>query len=1305
MAMAVCILGALTAQAQTYWNGTADKNLPGDGTEANPYLISTPEQLAGLAERTNTDKEDFAGKYLKLTADIYLTDFTNPDTETWKEWHPIAHEWWEKDKEPDYGYFRGHFDGDGHTVYNLYYGSGAGWGDDIDLDDPFFDWSEFLNELDYTAFNRALFANIDGGTIENLNISGARMEGVSNVAFLAIRTSKGSVIRNCHVQGKFIGIQCQPGALVCVNSGLIENCSANVDISGAAACSIVYENQTDGTIRSSTASGTITATAAQPGGFVWRNWGLIEQCVSSVDVTALYGKHANGQYAGHDAAGFVFENRGIIRECAATGNVAVDNTNTSTEDRGSAGFCQLNAGRIESSYCTGDIHDLSTESSKSMFLAQFVTNNGVYTGFSDASTDYGTILNCYSASHYVFEEANTWRSYASAFAYRYNNGVGLTISRQAGCWYNEDGMPKNYSSQSEAFYVGEGVAESYMKSQAFVDELNRSAKFFGTSQWELKDGLPRPTGVRTKEVTVFFGGGEGTEASPYLISNKEQLKNFRWLVNHGYDFMNEYIRQTADIELNAPEEQWEIEMPEEWEPIGYVHTHPYFEDETPDYFRGNYDGGFHEVRNMAIWSGKNFQGFFGLVGSTQYVNNEGGQQPVIIRNLGVTDAYMVVKGERGARTDGGSGILAAHVGEKVALIQCWTSGKLEAVDGAYADLGALFGTGGKYGHVLNCSSSARLTGVSNEYSGAKGFVKGGSNITWDMQDTLVNYLFAGNINDGKSGSYYRANYWENVFEDGQVANITYDYSAENNGVRTTAWLQSKECVNQLNAAVERWNATNDETLQLNYWQYNENAYPTVSPSATYNPGCSVTFATNGGSEVQAVKAVPGSTIQPPVRPTKENCIFAGWYKDGALTKLFDFEQDAVEQNMTLYARWLEDTRFDVDVTPFNNPFAKAFHIKTAAQLRGLAQLQNGVYEGNTEVTAPRDFTGKTIVLDNDIFLNDTTDWQQWGKSAYAVPWRSIGTESNSTQSKSGIQFKGTFDGQGHVIYGMYTEIGGTPGYEIGGLFYYVGEGAVIQNVGIEASVMNLKEQNPDGQINDERWYLTENDPDKNQYAGSQSMEYAAMLAGQIDNKVTVSQCYAVGRVYCKTNSNAGALVYGTEYRWDDKTVSNCYARVDIFQRGKDDPVGNFVVSSAECIEFTNCYSAGRTGDDSAYWLFNKELVTHYGGGPTGKTTAEMKRKATYEGWDFETVWGRNDDINDGYPFLRVFHPDATDSPDAQRGDVNGDGTVDAADVVAIVNYLVNKNSSSIDENAADMNGDGSINVADVMQVVNIVNGN
>jgi hypothetical protein len=39
---------------------------------------------------------------------------------------------------------------------------------------------------------------------------------------------------------------------------------------------------------------------------------------------------------------------------------------------------------------------------------------------------------------------------------------------------------------------------------------------------------------------------------------------------------------------------------------------------------------------------------------------------------------------------------------------------------------------------------------------------------------------------------------------------------------------------------------------------------------------------------------------------------------------------------------------------------------------------------------------------------------------------------------------------------------------------------------------------------------------------------------------------------------------------------------------------------------------------------------------TGKTTAEMKTKATFTNWDFNSIWNidTSGTINDGYPYLR-----------------------------------------------------------------------
>lgn len=57
---------------------------------------------------------------------------------------------------------------------------------------------------------------------------------------------------------------------------------------------------------------------------------------------------------------------------------------------------------------------------------------------------------------------------------------------------------------------------------------------------------------------------------------------------------------------------------------------------------------------------------------------------------------------------------------------------------------------------------------------------------------------------------------------------------------------------------------------------------------------------------------------------------------------------------------------------------------------------------------------------------------------------------------------------------------------------------------------------------------------------------------------------------------------------------------------------------------------------------------------------------------------------------------------AVSGDANNDGVVDVADVVAIVNYILNKPGENFNEKAADVNGDGVIDVADVVAVVNII---
>ena len=82
-----------------------------------------------------------------------------------------------------------------------------------------------------------------------------------------------------------------------------------------------------------------------------------------------------------------------------------------------------------------------------------------------------------------------------------------------------------------------------------------------------------------------------------------------------------------------------------------------------------------------------------------------------------------------------------------------------------------------------------------------------------------------------------------------------------------------------------------------------------------------------------------------------------------------------------------------------------YHITTAEQLAGLAEVIN------TE-NAPVSFEGKTVYLDNDLDLA-------------GHEWISIGNglaQQNNTQYDPDwyYSFNGTFDGQGHVIYNLYS---------------------------------------------------------------------------------------------------------------------------------------------------------------------------------------------------------------------------------------------------------------------------------------------
>ena len=76
--------------------------------------------------------------------------------------------------------------------------------------------------------------------------------------------------------------------------------------------------------------------------------------------------------------------------------------------------------------------------------------------------------------------------------------------------------------------------------------------------------------------------------------------------------------------------------------------------------------------------------------------------------------------------------------------------------------------------------------------------------------------------------------------------------------------------------------------------------PTEPVEKTY----SVTFNTNGGSEVEKQTINEGEVVNEPEKPTKEGFSFDGWYTDEDLTEKFDFVT-VITSDITLYAGWEE----------------------------------------------------------------------------------------------------------------------------------------------------------------------------------------------------------------------------------------------------------------------------------------------------------------------------------------------------------------------------------------------------------------
>jgi uncharacterized repeat protein (TIGR02543 family) len=191
--------------------------------------------------------------------------------------------------------------------------------------------------------------------------------------------------------------------------------------------------------------------------------------------------------------------------------------------------------------------------------------------------------------------------------------------------------------------------------------------------------------------------------------------------------------------------------------------------------------------------------------------------------------------------------------------------------------------------------------------------------------------------------------------------------------------------------------------------------------------CTVTFNSNSGSEVAPQTVATGSTAAQPTAPTRSAYVFAGWYRDAALTSVWTFASDVVNDDVTLYAKWIS-----VNATRYTVTFSSRGGSSISAQ-----QVEEG---GKASQPTPPTLEGYTFAgwykestltnawsFANDVVNANITLYAKWisgDVTSYTVTFNSNGgsdvaPQTVATGGKASQPTAPTLSG--HTFIGWYKE--------------------------------------------------------------------------------------------------------------------------------------------------------------------------------------------------------------------------------------------------------------------------------------------
>jgi uncharacterized repeat protein (TIGR02543 family) len=180
----------------------------------------------------------------------------------------------------------------------------------------------------------------------------------------------------------------------------------------------------------------------------------------------------------------------------------------------------------------------------------------------------------------------------------------------------------------------------------------------------------------------------------------------------------------------------------------------------------------------------------------------------------------------------------------------------------------------------------------------------------------------------------------------------------------------------------------------------------------------ITFDSNGGTEVESITQEYNTEVEEPNAPTREGYRFEGWYSDSLLTNAYTFTSISA-QNLELYAKWMIITytityELNEGTNHINNPIT--FNVNSNVNLESPTRTGynfEGWYESG-------DFSGNTIM---GIPLGTTKDiiiYAKWIINSYTITFDSNGgtevesitqeynteVEEPNAPTREGYQFEG-----------------------------------------------------------------------------------------------------------------------------------------------------------------------------------------------------------------------------------------------------------------------------------------------------------